>query len=157
MKRMLYRMVLCKDARGGELPLCVQVQQYDAKRHHEAICHAYSRSFGEAAWPPDWDKFDEFDPKGAFVAEDAGTTEVVGYLLSFRRGDHGYISVVAVVPEYQRQGVGSALVWAAIGYLRGLGMKMVKIDAFVDATPAVSLYRKVGFQVESTFEDEEDE
>jgi ribosomal protein S18 acetylase RimI-like enzyme len=153
---MLYRMILCKDARGGGFPLSVQVQQYDAKRHREAIRYAYSRSFGEAAWPPDWDKFDEFDPKGAFVAEDAGSAEVVGYVLSFRRGDFGYISVVAVVPDYQRQGVGSALVGAAIGYLRGLGMQTIKIDAFVDSTPAVSLYRKVGFQVESIFEDEED-
>ena len=58
------------------------------------------------------------------------------------------------MPKYRRQGVGVGLVRTAIRYLRGLGLRTIGIDAFVDATPAVNLYRKVGFQVETTFKDE---
>jgi len=154
MKRMLYRMVLCNDDEGCTLPCSVEIRGYCAKRHHEAIRSVYGRSFGEPPWPSDWDRFDEFDADGTFVAEDVRTAEAIGYVLSFRRRDYGYISVVAVVPEYRRQGVGFALVRTAIRYLRGLGLRTIKVDAFVDATPAVNLYWKVGFQVETTFEDE---
>lgn len=59
------------------------------------------------------------------------------------------------MPEYRRQGIAFALVHTAIQYLRGLRLRTIKVDAFRDATPAVNLYRKVGFRVESVFEDEE--
>ncbi|MFW0858584.1 MAG: GNAT family N-acetyltransferase [Dehalococcoidia bacterium] len=154
---MLYRMELCNDDEGYTLPCSVEIRRYCAKRDHEAIRSVYGRSFGEPPWPLDWDRFDEFDANGAFIAEDVGTAEVIGYVLSFRRRDYGYISVVAVVPEYHRQGVGFALVGTAIRYLRGLSLRTIRIDVYVDATPAVNLYRKVGFRVETTFEDEEDE
>ena len=154
MKRMLYRMVLRTEDEEYTLPSSVEIRGYCAKRHHEAICSMYGRSFEELPWSSDWDEFDEFDANGAFVAEDVGTSEAIGYLLSFRRCDYGYISVLAVVPEYRRQGVGFALVRRAVRYLRGLGLRTIKVDALVDATPAVNLYQELGFRVESTFEDE---
>lgn len=153
MKRMLYRMVLRSAEEGYALPGSVEISDYCAQRHHEAIRSVYGRSFGDTPWPSDWDGFDEFDVSGAFVAENAETGEAAGYILSFRRDDFGYISVLAVVPEYRRQGVGFALVRTAIGYLRGLGLRTIRIDAYVDSEPAVNLYRKVGFQIEKTFEE----
>ena len=98
-----------------------------------------------------------FDPNGAFVAADERTAEVVGYVLSFRRRDQGYISVVAVAPGWRRQGIGAALVRTAVNYLRGLGLQTIKIDAYADAAPAVNLYSKLGFRIEETFEDDGDE
>jgi ribosomal protein S18 acetylase RimI-like enzyme len=157
MKRLLHRMRLCSDPGDCLPPQPVAISRYSEKRHHEAIREAFGRAFGKSPWPADWDSFDEFDEKGAFVAEDARTNETVGYVLSFRRHDYGYISVVAVVPEYQRKGVGFALVATAIRYLRGLGLETIRIDAYVDSPPAVNLYLKVGFQIEKTFEDEKDD
>ena len=156
MKRTLYSMVLCNDSEEHSLPCSVAISGYCAHRHHEVIRSVYARSFAESPWPPDWDKFEEFDPDGAFVAEAPGTAEVVGYVLSFRRRDFGYISVLAVVPEHRRKGVGLALVRSAIRYLRGLNVRPIRVDAYTDATPAVNLYRKAGFEVETTFEDEEE-
>ncbi len=156
MKRLLYRMLLCSDDEGYTLPRSVEIRRYCAQRDHEAVRSVYGRSFRDSPWPEDWDRFDEFDPNGAFVAADPQTAEVIGYVLSFRRRDYGYISVVAVVPEYHRQGVGFALVRTAIAYLRGLGLRTIRVDAFADAAPAVNLYQKVGFQVETTLEDNED-
>lgn len=87
MKRMLYRMVLCNDDEGCTLPHSVEISGYCAKRHHEAIRSVYGRSFGDTPWPSDWDGFEEFDADGTFVAEDVGTGETIGYVLSFRRCD----------------------------------------------------------------------
>jgi len=157
MKRSLYRMLLRGDITEYAPPRpAIIIRHYSAKRHHESIRSVYGRSFGTDPWPSDWDRFDEFDPDGAFVAEDAETAEAVGYVLSFRRADYGYISVAAVAPEHHRRGIGFALVKTAVRYLRGLGLREIRIDAYVDSTPAVNLYRKVGFEVEKTFEDEED-
>ena len=157
MKRILYRMVLDNGNLGYTLPGSVEIRRYDGKRDHEVIPSVYGRSFGDTPWPADWDEFDEFNPDGVFVAKDGGTAEVIGYVLSFPRRGYGYISGLAVAPEYRRQGIGFALVRAAIRYLRGLGFRTIRVDAFVEATPAVNLYRKAGFRVETTFEDEEDE
>jgi len=155
MKRMLYRMVLSDEGQVSTPPTRVQICAYNPQGHHDLIPSVYALSFAEPPWPADWEAFAEFDPNGAFVAQDVKTAQVIGFVVSFRRNDHGYISVVAVVPEYHRQGIGSALVSAAIAYLRGLGLYTIRIDAFVDAPPAFNLYRKLGFQVEKTFEDED--
>lgn len=157
MKRMLYRIVLCNDAEEFTLPPSVKIRSYCAQTHHDEIRFVYGRSFGESPWPQDWDKFDAFDADGAFIAKEVESAKVIGYVLSFHHLDYGYISVVAVLPEYHRKGIGFALIRTAIRYLHSLGLRTIKIDAYVDAAPAVSLYRKVGFQIEKTFEDEEDE
>ena len=156
MKRMLYRMVLRNDEEGCKVPDSVNIRNYCKQRHHEAIRFAYGESFGHPPWHSDWDKFDEFDANGAFIAEDVETAKVAGFALGFRRRDYGYISVVAVLPAYRRQGVAFVLVRKAINYLRAIGLYTIKVDVFVDEIPAVSFYQKLGFEIESTFEDEED-
>jgi len=89
-----------------------------------------------------------------FVADDVQHREAVGYVISFKRRDQGYISVLAVLPEYRRRGIGSALVKTAISYLRGQGLEAIRVDAFTDSPAAVGVYRKVGFSIEETFEDD---
>ena len=36
-----------------------------------------------------------------------------------------------------------------------MGLIGIQVDAFVDSTPAVSFYPKIGFRVVKTFEDED--
>jgi len=67
--------------------------------------------------------------------------------------DFGYISVVAVMPEYRRRGVASALISTAIRYLKSLGLSLVKIDVYTTNTPAIEAYTKLGFQVIDAFEE----
>ena len=155
-RRKFYRMILCGEREVDAVPPSVNVRRYCAKRDHEAIRSTYGQAFGDPPWPPEWDSFDEFDANGAFVAEDARTGAMVGFALCFQRSDYGYISVVAVTPSHRRQGVAFSLVRRAIRYLRSIGLETVKVDAITDAVPAVNLYKKIGFQVESTFEDDDD-
>ena len=89
---------------------------------------------------------------GVFVAEDGG--DLVGFSICFRRGEHGYVSVVAVVPTHRRRGIASALVGRAVGYLRSAGVATVRIDAYVDALAAVATYRSLGFEVYERVDDD---
>jgi ribosomal-protein-alanine N-acetyltransferase len=113
----------------------------------------YAAAFDADPWPDDWDAFEEYDPEGVFIAEEHG--EAIGFAICFRRGDHGYISVVAVVPEARRRGVASALVTRAGCYLSSLGMDRVRIDAYEDSPAAVATYRNLGFDVYAAVEDED--
>jgi ribosomal protein S18 acetylase RimI-like enzyme len=131
----------------------VAVRRWDRSRDHARIPGVYGSAFGHDPWPEDWDAFDDFDPDGVFVAEAGG--EAVGFALCFRRADHGYISVVAVVPSHRRRGIASALVGRAVGYLRSLQADTVRIDAYADAPAAVAAYRSLGFEVYETVVDEQ--
>jgi len=133
-------------------PPQIRIVPYSPEQHHEAIRYIYSEAFGEEPWPADWDAFDEFDPKGIFVALHAQAGKPVGYVISFKRRDFGYISVVAVIPEFQRQGIASAMISAAVDYLQSLHLRKVIIDVYVTNTPAVEAYKKMGFRVVETFE-----
>jgi ribosomal-protein-alanine N-acetyltransferase len=130
----------------------VVVRRWDRERDHRRIRAVYGAAFGHEPWPDDWDAFDQFDPDGVFVAEISG--DAAGFVICFRRGDYGYISVVGVVPEHRRRGIASALVGRAVGYLRSLGVHAVRIDVYVDAPAAVATYRSLGFRVYETAEDD---
>ena len=146
MKKLL-RMERPSATTGIMPPAGIRVVPYRAGQHHDRVPAIYAASFGEEPWPANWDQFDEFDPQGLFLAEDESTQEPVGYAICFQRRDFGYISVVAVIPAYQRRGIASALVGVAIDYLHSLGLDTVRIDAYEESTPAVRTYEKLGFQV----------
>ena len=148
-------MELDGDLRASTAPEGVVICPYDKERHHAVIRTLYAEAFEDTPWPPDWDDIPQFDPRGVFVAENRMTAEVVGYIISFQRGDIGYVSVLAVVPAYRRRGIAQALIQAATDYLRSLDVLSIQVDAFTDSIPAVSLYKAVGFRVIRTYEDEE--
>lgn len=130
-----------------------RVIPYSRDPHHEEIPLIYANSFKEKAWGKDWDNISEFDPKGVFLAEAGESGELIGYVVSFKRKDFGYISVVAVKTDWRKRGVASALIKTAVAYLHSLSLKTVKIDVEEKRVPAIELYKKIGFSVVETLED----
>jgi GNAT superfamily N-acetyltransferase len=95
----------------------------------------------------DWERFLATEPDGCFLAEWNGvsagtaTTTVYGPALA-------WIGMVLVHPEYRRRGIGRALLQHGIEYLRGRGVRCIKLDA----TPlGRTVYQSLGFQDEWTF------
>ena len=93
---------------------------------------------------------DWFDPAGFLLAVDTAG-RVVGFhwtKVHPRHGSHpaiGEVYVVGVAPEAQGSGLGKALTLAGIKYLQDLGLHAVMLYTDADNTPAVSLYRRLGF------------
>ena len=74
-----------------------------------------------------------------------GTAEgaVVGYARLITKGDEAQIRQVAVAFDWQRSGVGSALVQAAVSEALSRGMSDVWLNARV---PAIGFYERLGFE-----------
>ncbi|NPV08905.1 MAG: GNAT family N-acetyltransferase [Anaerolineae bacterium] len=88
----------------------------------------------------DWLRFMALEPEGCFVAVIGG--QVVGTTTTERFDRVGWIGMVTVAPERRGNGIGRALMQSAIAYLRGAGVRTVKLDATPMGRP---LYDKLGF------------
>ncbi len=178
--RWLNRMERSSAGAAVAIPDGVVLRPYRPTRDHTAIPEVVADAFDGLRWPEDWERFPAFDPGGVFVAEaveadeatghlagcaagglavgDAGCGPkegpVVGFVVGFRRGDLGYVSVLAVRPAFQRGGIGHALLGTAVGYLGSLGLERMQVDAFTDSPAAVGLYLAAGFEIVRTFRDE---
>jgi ribosomal protein S18 acetylase RimI-like enzyme len=88
----------------------------------------------------------DVNPEGVFVAEIEG--EVVGYITTRvdREAKIGRIMNFAVMPGYQGQGIGTKLMDKALGYLKGKGMELVRIETLEQNEICMRYYPKLGFQ-----------
>jgi ribosomal protein S18 acetylase RimI-like enzyme len=87
---------------------------------------------------------------GIFVAEIDGKT--VGYITT--RVDIeariGGIPNYAVLPSFQKQGIGKRLVDTALDYLKEAGMECVRIETLEQNEVGKHFYPKLGFQLVAT-------
>ncbi len=80
----------------------------------------------------------------AAVSPDSGT--VLGYVGMMYVLDEGYISNVAVDPQYRRLGVADALVDGMVALCKEHGLSFVTLEVRAGNTPAIMLYEKHGFE-----------
>ncbi len=79
------------------------------------------------------------------VAESAG--QVAGYVLATHFGDEAHIVRLAVSPDRQGQGIGSALLHSALGRLLDDGaVQSVTLNTQASNAASLALYRRFGFQ-----------
>lgn len=79
-----------------------------------------------------------------FIAAESGEA-VLGYVGMMYIIDEGYISNVAVAPEYRRQGIADALIDELMGRAAALNLAFVTLEARQSNSPAIALYKKHGF------------
>ena len=85
------------------------------------------------------------DDRHVFLAAvDAGGT-VLGYVGMMFVLDEGYISNVAVAPDFRRQGVADTLISALMTRAEELSLAFVTLEVRAGNEPAKSLYAKHGF------------
>jgi ribosomal-protein-alanine N-acetyltransferase len=98
-------------------------------------------------------------PETFIVAEENG--EVVGYIMcrielglsNFGFGGllkKGHIVSVAVMHQHRRKGIGKALVAQALENMRIYNAKQCFLEVRVTNTPAIELYKKLGFEITRT-------
>ncbi len=67
----------------------VSIIKYDKEIHHDIIPMLYAQGFEDKKWEETWDEIDEFDENGVFLLK---KEEYIGFIISFRRKDYGYLS-----------------------------------------------------------------
>jgi ribosomal-protein-alanine N-acetyltransferase len=80
------------------------------------------------------------------IVEDAGSRRAVGFLrLRTDAPGVGYVSDLAVHPDYWRRGLGEAMLRWGLAWFRSQGLKSAALQVNTDNAPAIALYRKLGF------------
>jgi len=84
-----------------------------------------------------------------FVAEQEG--QIVGYAAAQMRKerpapDIGVISYNAVDPDYQGQGIGTALIQRVLSYLQEQGARVLAVWTLEADEPARRIYERLGFE-----------
>jgi ribosomal protein S18 acetylase RimI-like enzyme len=104
-----------------------------------------------ASWQQRIDRYLEiYYPPVCQVAEVGG--RVVGFILGDVRGWEyglragGWIDIMGVDPEYQKQGIGRMLVTAFVEQCHQEGIKAVHVMVRAEDNPMQSFFRSVGFQ-----------
>jgi ribosomal protein S18 acetylase RimI-like enzyme len=75
---------------------------------------------------------------------------VVGYAITGRAGNRGYLQRLAVATDQTGRGLGSALVLDGLRWLRRWGGQRCLVNTQEDNTRALALYQRLGFQREGT-------
>ena len=81
-----------------------------------------------------------------FAAE--ADKKLIGYIGIKAVIDEGYITSIAVFPEFRRRGVAKALLNKVFEFAKEKGLSFVSLEVRPSNTEAVSLYEKTGFREE---------
>lgn len=74
--------------------------------------------------------------------------KVLGYVGISCILDEGYITNIAVFPEFRQKGVGTALLNRVFSLASDIGLSFVSLEVRVSNENAISLYKKFGFKTE---------
>ena len=80
------------------------------------------------------------------VAQDSITQQVMGYAGLLVMADEGYITSVAVFPEFRRQGVAAKLIAVFENFARGNKLAFLTLEVRPSNTAAIALYKGFGFE-----------
>lgn len=80
------------------------------------------------------------------VALEPGTEKVVGYAGLLVMADEGYITNVAVFPEYRRRGVAEQIIQVFCDFAQGNRLAFLTLEVRPSNAPAISLYNSFGFE-----------
>jgi ribosomal-protein-alanine N-acetyltransferase len=76
--------------------------------------------------------------------------EVVGYIIYWLIRDDVQINNIAVRPDCRGLGLGEAMIRFAIAKSREVGARFITLEVRQSNTPALNLYRKLGFEIVGT-------
>jgi len=85
-------------------------------------------------------------PEAFFLGSMGG--EVVATVITGYDGLRGWVYRLAVKPELQRRGIGTAMMEKAEGWLRRQGCVKAKLQLEERAADAVGFYRKLGYETQ---------
>lgn len=89
----------------------------------------------------------ERDPDLFMIAEENG--EILGVVMGAWDGRRGWINHLAVRPEHQRKGIGTALIHELEKRLTGKGAKKVNAQIYQWNQKSIEFFKALGYEVHS--------
>lgn len=80
------------------------------------------------------------------VAEDSGSGRVLGYAGLMVVADEGYITNVAVFPEYRRQGIAAQILQVFVQFAEANHLAFLTLEVRPSNAAAIALYQGFGFE-----------
>ena len=80
------------------------------------------------------------------MAEEADTGAVLGYAGLLVVADEGYITNVAVFPEYRRCGIAAGILEVYLNFAQANGLAFLTLEVRPTNEAAIALYRRFGFE-----------
>lgn len=114
------------------------------EEHIAQIAELEKRCFS-CPWTEEQLKTQLKDDRHEFIAALRDNGEVLGYVGMMYILDEGYISNVAVAPEYRRQGVADEIIKSLSSICDSLNLSFVTLEVRAGNEPAIALYSKHGF------------
>ncbi len=133
--------VVVRKARLEDLDTVISINEVTLPEHYPRwFWENHLRNWGEAFYVAEVD--------GRIVGYVMSRVEYgPGYVVEGLIVKKGHIISIAVLPEYRRKGIGTALMKAAMRSLKEVyGCKEVYLEVRVSNTPAIKLYEKLGFR-----------
>jgi ribosomal protein S18 acetylase RimI-like enzyme len=94
-----------------------------------------------------------FDSSASFVAFSRVTGQLVGLVLCSKiREDVGHVTQICVTPDHRGRGIGELLIAETLRELRKRNFTELSLTVTQANTPAVKLYRRMGFQIRRVFD-----
>ncbi|MBB5335720.1 ribosomal-protein-alanine N-acetyltransferase [Pectinatus brassicae] len=92
-----------------------------------------------------WEEAAKKDAYYLLAVDDEGD-KVIGYVGVWLIFDEGHITNVALIPDYQGQGIASAMIKNIIAIIREKGINSMTLEVRPSNKPALKLYEKFGFK-----------
>ena len=127
-----------------EHPLTIQIRDFLPSDIDEAF------AVDHLAFPPLWQISKEDFTQALAISKNKSVAlnlsgEIIGYQISSNIFDSGHIARIAVIPEYQKQHIGSALLENLFRRFIALGVREITVNTSSDNQPAINLYLHHGF------------
>lgn len=92
-----------------------------------------------------WEEAAKKDAYYLLAVDDEGD-KVIGYVGVWLIFDEGHITNVALIPDYQGQGIASAMIKNIIAIIGEKGINSMTLEVRPSNKPALKLYEKFGFK-----------
>lgn len=126
------------------------IRQFDRVAHGDALIELWQKVFGYSS-PHNAPEFVmnkklATDDGLLFIAE--SDAKVVGSVMAGYDGHRGWLYSLAVLPDYQRRGIGSRLVKCAEEHLKALGCPKINLQIMNGNEDVQSFYRRLRYETE---------
>ena len=105
--------------------------------------------FGRDAWTIN-NLIGEFNNEFSHFFAEQRDGKIVGYICVRIMYEEAQVCNIAVLPEYRRQGIATALVQAMVNFSAQSNCTRCELEVNTENTPASELYQKCGFKIVGT-------